>query len=62
MRKRITLRKWGERLDPPPCDETLRRWVRDCRIFPIPEKIGRAYYVEEDARYINPNESHRYGT
>lgn len=51
MSKRITLTAWARaKLDPPPCPRTLQRWVRNCNIEPAPVKIGRAYYVDPDAR------------
>lgn len=60
MAKKITLEAWAaERYTPPPSIHTLRRWARECRIFPLPEKIGRTYYVDPDARYIDPN---KYGS
>lgn len=34
--------------------KTARRWVGECRIWPPPEKHGRSYYLERDARYIDP--------
>lgn len=56
MSKRITLKAWASRLfDPPPTAETLQRWARDCWIYPVPQKVGRAHYVEEEARFIGPN-------
>lgn len=58
--KKISLEKWAEQFDPPPCAETRRRWVRGCRIYPPPEKIGRAYYVDPNAKYIDPTKL--YGT
>lgn len=30
----------------------LRRAARDGEIHPLPEKVGRTYYVREDARRI----------
>jgi hypothetical protein len=36
---------------PPPNLDTLRRWARDLKIFPFPQKVGRTYYVEPDAEY-----------
>lgn len=55
MKKKITLMAWAAaHYDPPPGRETLRRWARDCRIFPFPKKVGRTYYVDPDARYIDP--------
>src|SRR4026209_282845 len=34
---------------------TIRRWAAAGKIHPVPEKQGRAYYVREDARYIDPS-------
>ena len=53
MAKMITLQSWlllvyGE--DPPHVN-TVRRWVREHKIQPPPEKHGRAYYVRPEARY-----------
>jgi predicted site-specific integrase-resolvase len=48
----ISLKKWAERLDPPPHANTLRNWVRDGKIIPVPRKLGRAYYVHQDAKHI----------
>jgi len=60
MAKKIPLTEWAEaRYEPPPSIHTLRKWARDCRIFPIPEKVGRTYYVDAEARYIDPN---KYGS
>lgn len=33
---------------------TARRWCRERRIFPAPEKHGRTYFVRQDARYTAP--------
>jgi hypothetical protein len=53
MIKKITLQDWAEiNFEKPPAAKTLRRWARDCWIFPIPEKRGRAYYVDPEARFI----------
>lgn len=55
MTQKITLQAWAEpRYSPPPSIKTLRRWARECRIFPAPELVGRTYYVDPDARYIDP--------
>lgn len=35
-----------------PSVQTLRRWCRDGKLFPIPEKNGRSYFIEETARYV----------
>lgn len=63
MTKKVTLEAWAApRYDPPPSIKTLRRWARECRIYPAPEKVGRTYYVEKDARYIDPMKpAHIYG-
>ena len=63
MKKKITLERWAQQqFDPPPSAETRRRWVRDLRIFPEPQKIGRTYYVDPDARYVDHKSPQRYGT
>lgn len=62
MSKKITLTAWAAaRYDPPPSIKTLRRWARECRIFPAPELVGRTYYVDADARHIDPNKPQLYG-
>jgi predicted site-specific integrase-resolvase len=49
--KKIKLQDWAARqYDPPPSMWTLRRWCRDGEISPMPEKVGKTYYVREDAR------------
>jgi hypothetical protein len=49
---KITLEEWAKRhYQPPPNLDTLRRWARDLRIFPFPQKVGRMYYVDPDAEY-----------
>lgn len=49
---KITLEEWAvRRYQPPPTTHTLRRWARDLKIFPFPEKVGRAYYVDPEAEY-----------
>ncbi len=32
---------------------TARRWCREGRIVPEPQKCGRTYFVEPDARYTD---------
>jgi hypothetical protein len=55
MAAKVTLETWARlQFDPPPCRETLRRWARSLRIYPEPEKIGRTYYVDRNARYVHP--------
>lgn len=51
--KLVTLDIWAARVygDGAPGIDTLRRWAREARINPQPEKHGRAYMVRPDARY-----------
>ncbi|WKN20873.1 excisionase [Azotobacter vinelandii] len=52
---KMTLDKWAEAtFNPAPNIQTIRKWVREGRIFPAPVKHGRSYYVEPDAQYIEP--------
>jgi hypothetical protein len=54
MSKRIPLTTWAARnYDPPPSDWVLRRWCRDGEIVPAPERVGREWYVREDARRVS---------
>lgn len=50
---KITLKAWAEaRYKPPPHKKTLQRWARDGWIYPMPELVGKTYYVEENAVFI----------
>lgn len=55
MSERLTtLDAWAaEHYAIPPSIYTLRRWVREGRIYPLPEKHGRTYYVLPSARYVD---------
>ncbi|MDR5726732.1 MAG: excisionase [Terriglobia bacterium] len=56
MAERLTtLETWAKRVygDSAPSIHTLRRWARDAKIFPVPKKHGRTYFVEETAEYIS---------
>jgi predicted site-specific integrase-resolvase len=47
---KLRLDEWLKReFYPPPAISTARAWVRQGKIYPPPQKIGRAYYVEENA-------------
>lgn len=50
----IPLEKWGHAQygEDMPTIATLRRWARQGKIFPLPKKHGRSYFVTEQARYI----------
>ena len=52
---KILLIEWGKRnYTPAPSDWTLQRMARAGQIHPPPEKVGQAWYVEEDAKRIAP--------
>jgi hypothetical protein len=47
---KISLEKWGAKnYDPAPHIDTLRKWAREGRIYPPAAKVGKAYYVDENA-------------
>lgn len=37
-----------------PHRHTLRNWVTNGKIRPVPVKVGRSYFVSPDARYVDP--------
>lgn len=50
---KIKMRAWAAKhYDPPPSDWTLRRWAREGEIHPAPEKVGKDWYVDENAKRI----------
>ncbi|MCG5240859.1 excisionase [Azospirillum doebereinerae] len=55
--KLLTLERWAEAVygESAPSLATLRRWARECRIYPPAEKHGRTYFVSESARYLDPS-------
>lgn len=55
--KLLTLEEWAAEVygSRAPALVTLRRWAREARIYPPPEKHGRAYFVQADARYLDPS-------
>lgn len=47
---KVRLDEWLKReFDPPPGIRTARTWILEGKIYPPPVKVGRSYYVEEDA-------------
>jgi predicted site-specific integrase-resolvase len=49
---KLRLDEWLKRnFYPPPAVRTARLWIRDGKIYPPPVKVGRAYYVEENATF-----------
>ena len=60
---KVTLEKWAEKhLDPQPSANTLRTWAREGRFEPAAVKHGRRYYVDENARYREPEPLPRGGS
>ncbi|WP_250538751.1 MULTISPECIES: excisionase [unclassified Caballeronia] len=55
MPRLITLAEWSEITfgDRKPHRNTLAKWVSDGLIRPYPRKIGRAYFVEPNAEYVD---------
>lgn len=48
--KKVPLAAWAaSRYDPPPSAWVLRKWVRHGEIYPVPELVGKTYYVEQNA-------------
>ncbi|MBR8142096.1 hypothetical protein KDW55_29050 [Burkholderia sp. AU19243] len=37
-----------------PHRHTLRNWVTNGKIRPVPVKVGRSYFIRPDARYVDP--------
>lgn len=51
---KIRLDKWLEReFDPPPAIRTARLWIKQGKIYPPAVKVGRSYYVEQEATYVD---------
>ena len=49
--KRIPLPDWAaQNYSPAPSAWVLRQWAREGQIYPSPERVGRSWYVREDAR------------
>lgn len=47
---RVRLDKWlSDNFDPPPAIRTARLWINAGKIYPAPVKVGRSYYVEQNA-------------
>lgn len=50
MKKRLD--EWlKSQFDPPPAIRTARLWIKAGKIYPAPVKVGRAYYVEQNATF-----------
>ncbi|MGN8137352.1 excisionase [Paraburkholderia sp. 22099] len=47
---KVRLDEWLKReFDPPPAIRTARLWINAGKIYPMPVKVGRSYYVEQNA-------------
>lgn len=47
---KIRLNDWlKSQFEPAPAIRTARAWIKDGKIYPPPQKVGRAYYVEQNA-------------
>lgn len=59
MSKLVSLEQWATATygESAPCIDTLRRWCREGRIHPQPEKHGKCYYLDPEARYIDASNS-----
>ena len=52
---KVTLEKWAEKnMDPVPKQNTLRAWASAGLFDPPAVKMGRTWYVDEDAEYCEP--------
>jgi len=55
MAKLMNLQEWAtETYTHPPSLSTLRRWVREGRIYPSPELHGKEYKLTPDSVYVDP--------
>lgn len=51
---KVTLLQWAaKRYDPAPPIFTLRRWARDGELGPTAEKVGKEWYVDENAERLS---------
>lgn len=52
----IPLSAWAEVVfgDRMPHRHTLRNWVNNGKIRPMPIKVGRTYFCRPDAEYVDP--------
>ena len=52
--KSIPVAAWAAaRYDPPPSAWTLRKWCRAGEFWPPAERVGKEWYVREDARRLS---------
>jgi hypothetical protein len=52
--KKIPVAAWAAaRYEPPPSAWLLRKWCRNGELWPPAEKVGKEWYVREDARRLS---------
>ena len=52
--KKIPVATWAaSRYDPPPSAWVLRKWCRQGDIWPPAERVGKEWYVREDASRLS---------
>lgn len=52
---KLTLEEWAaDQFRTPPSPAALRSWIRGGRIQPKPMKVGGRWYIEAEARYVEP--------
>lgn len=50
---KITVAEWAARnYSQPPSHWVLGKWRREGQIYPAPERVGREWFVEENARRL----------
>jgi predicted site-specific integrase-resolvase len=51
----IPIATWAERVfgEHAPHQNTLMRWVHGGKILPRPMKVGRGYFCQPDAKYVD---------
>lgn len=55
---KITLTEWASKhYSPAPTAWVLGQWRRACQIQPAPERVGREWYVEQDAQRMTESTS-----
>jgi predicted site-specific integrase-resolvase len=55
---KITVEEWAAKnYSQPPSSWVLGKWRRLGQIYPPPERVGRNWFVEEDARRLVGDES-----
>lgn len=57
---KLTLEEWAaDQFRTPPSPATLRAWIREGHLHPKPMKLGGRWYIEAEARYVEPEPQER---